>query len=347
MTGRHVSLRRNPIRWRTGLVAAAWYLASAVVARAQEIEPRQYSNAPVGVNFLIVGYAYTDGGLPTDGSLPFENPQLETNSALLGYARAIDFWGRSGKFDASVPYTYLSGSATYQGDPLERNVDGFGDAVMRVSVNLYGAPSLRLKDFASFKQDLIVGAALQISAPVGQYDETRLVNIGTNRWFFKPSLGVSKAAGPWVLEATAAATFFTDNTDFFGGRTREQDPLYSMQAHVIRDFRPGLWASVNATYYTGGSTTIDGAARHDLQRNWRVGAYAGRRDQPPQFRQVFCQRRRLGAHRQRVPVVRRGMAVPLGRRGLIAATLPRALLVSFAQAPRAYQSAKVLHGTSV
>jgi len=262
-------------RTRTLLSAALIALASlaaASAALAQDIEPRQYSNTPVGVNFLISGYAYTQGGLAFDSSLPVSNPQLETNSGVLGFARSLDLWGHSGKIDASVPYTWLSGSADYLGAPLQRTVNGFGDPLIRLSVNLYGAPPLRLKDFAAYQQDLIVGAALQMSVPSGQYDDTRLVNIGTHRWFFKPSLGVSKAVGPWILEATGSATFFTDNTDFFGGNTRAQDPLYSLQGHFIHSFHSGMWAALDATYYWGGSTTINGTARNDLQRNWRVGA---------------------------------------------------------------------------
>jgi hypothetical protein len=68
---------------------------------------------------------------------------------------------------------------------------------------------------------------------------------GSNRWFFfKPSLGVSKTEGPWTLEAVAAATIFTDNDDIYGDHTREQDPICSAQAHVIRSFPKGIWASV-------------------------------------------------------------------------------------------------------
>ena len=35
-------------------------------ARAQDMEPRSYSNAPVGMNFLVAGYVYTRGGLAFD-----------------------------------------------------------------------------------------------------------------------------------------------------------------------------------------------------------------------------------------------------------------------------------------
>ena len=95
---------------------------------------------------------------------------------------------------------------------------------------------MSLKEFQSYQQDLIVGVSLQVSAPTGQYDSSRIVNIGANRWWFKPQLGVSKAIGAWTLEGTAAVTFFTDNNDFFAGTTRSQDPLYSFQTHAIYSF---------------------------------------------------------------------------------------------------------------
>ncbi len=271
MVSRHVLAHRTRSLSSAALIALAC-LVAASAAQAQDIEPRKWSDTPVGVNFLILGYAYTQGGIAFDPSLPVSNPHLETNSGALGFARSLDLWGFSGKFNASVPYTWLSGSADYLGRPVQRTVNGFGDPELELSVNLYGAPAVGLKDFASYKQDWIVGVALKVSAPSGQYDDTRLVNIATHRWFFKPSLGVSKAVGPWIFESTAAATFYTDNADFYGGSTRSQAPLYSLQGHVIRSFRYGIWASVDATYYEGGRSTINGTENNDLQQNWRVGA---------------------------------------------------------------------------
>jgi len=206
-------------------LAACALVGGPAPARAQDIEPRAYSNAPVGVNFLIAGYAYTRGGLAFDPSLPVENVNLQTSNAVVAYATVLDLWGKSAKFDVIVPYTWLSGSAEFRGQPVQRVVDGFADSRFRLSVNLYGAPALTLKEFAGYTQDVIVGASLQVSVPWGQYDNTRAVNIGMNRWWFKPEIGVSKASGPWTLELTAAATFFTDNTNFFGGSTRAQDPI--------------------------------------------------------------------------------------------------------------------------
>ena len=71
--------------------------------------------------------------------------------------------------------------------------------------------------------------------------------------------------------AEAAVWFFQDNDDFVG-RTREQDPVANFQVHLIRRFRPGFWASLDANYYVGGRTRIDGERNADLQRNSRFGA---------------------------------------------------------------------------
>jgi hypothetical protein len=245
--------------------------AISAIAHAQSIEPRSYSNAPVGVNFLIGGYAYTRGGLAFDPSLPITDVNLHTSNAVLGYARALDFWGTSGKFDVIIPYTWLSGSAQYLGQPAERIVNGFADPAFRVSVNLYGAPALSLKEFADYKQDLIIGASLQVWAPWGQYDSSRVVNIGSNRWAFKPEIGLSKAIDQWTLELTGAVTLYTDNDNFYGGNKRSQDPLYSIQTHAIYNFRSGIWGSIDATYFAGGRSTLNGVLGNDLQQNWRVG----------------------------------------------------------------------------
>jgi hypothetical protein len=238
---------------------------------AQEIEPRLYSNAPVGTNFLLVGLTDARGALPTDLSSPLQDADFRTTSGLFAHVRALDLWGKSGKFDVIAPYTALSGTARYLGEPVDRDVDGFSDPRFRLSVNLYGAPALSPEAFASYRQDLVVGASLQVTAPVGQYDRTRLVNIGTNRWSLKPELGVSKAIGRWTLEWAVAATLYTDNDDFFNGRRRSQDPLYSTQGHLIYAFRSGVWGALDATYFTGGRTTLDGEQKNDLQKNWRIG----------------------------------------------------------------------------
>jgi len=240
------------------------------LAQAQDIEPRAYSNAPVGVNFAIVGYVFTRGGLNFD-SLPISDAKLSTSNAVFAYARVLDLGGRTAKFDVIVPVTRLFGEADFNGAPIERAVSGLGRPAFRLSWNLYGSPALGLKEFAGWKQDLIVGVSLQVSPPWGQYDDTRIVNIGTNRWTFKPEIGVSKAHGPWTFEMQLAATFFSDNDEFLVTRSRSQDPIYSLQGHLIYGFASGKWISLDLTGFAGGRSQLDGVLSDDLQQNWRAG----------------------------------------------------------------------------
>lgn len=246
-------------------------MLACACAAAQEIEPRSYSNAPVGVNFLIAGYGYAAGGLSLDPALPITDARLRTSSGLLAYARTLDLWGKSAKFDVIAPYTSLSGSAQYLGQSVQRTVSGPNDPRFRLSVNFYGAPALSMEEFRDYRQTLLAGASLQVSAPWGQYDTNRVLNIGTHRWSFKPEIGASYALTPWSFELALGATFFTRNDEFYSGSVRTQQPLYAVQTHAIYNFASGVWASLDLTYFTGGRSALDGVPSNDLQQNWRAG----------------------------------------------------------------------------
>ena len=246
----------------------------AASATAQDLEPRAYSNTPIGLNFLIGGYTYAEGGAALDPALPLKNAQVRVNAATLAYARSLDLFGQSAKVDVVVPYGSLSGTAQFAGRPAQRDISGFGDPRFRLSVNLYGAPALSMQEFAQYRQDVIIGASVYVWAPWGQYDDTKLVNLGTNRWAFKTALGISKALGAWTLELVPSVTFYTDNTDFLEGHTRTQEPICAIQAHVIYGFKSGVWVAVDGTYFAGGRTSRDGVPDDDRQSNSRAGVTA-------------------------------------------------------------------------
>lgn len=256
------------------LPAIVLLLAMAKPARAQSIEPRLFSNVPIGMNFAIGGYAHSSGGVLLDPSVPLEDADVGVHSLFAGYARSISVGGKSAQVQGVVSYARLSGEALFvpTGEIRAREVDGLGDPSVRFMVNLHGAPALPASEFRAWQQDLVFGVSFQVTAPLGQYDPDRLVNLGTNRWTFKPEFGLSKSIGKaWILEATGGVNLYTDNDDFYGGQHRSQDPIYSAQGHVIYVFRPAFWAALDLTWYTGGRTTIDGVQGDDLQRNWRAG----------------------------------------------------------------------------
>jgi hypothetical protein len=246
-------------------------ILAPVVALAQQLEPRAYANAPVGLNFLVAGYAYSTGGVGFDPSVPLENGHARVNAFPLAYVRSLGVFGHAGSIGVVLPFANLEGSATFNGVEQQREITGMADPAMRFAVNFYGAPAMDLEHFKAYRQDLIVGTSLVVTAPLGQYDPNRVANLGTNRWSAKPELGLSKAFDVWTAELNAGATFYTRNDDYIQGNVREQDPLYSVQLHLTRQFGRGMWGAISTTYYEGGRTTLNGVPRDDRLSASRVG----------------------------------------------------------------------------
>jgi len=258
--------------YRTGSAIIVSVLVTVTgSAHAQRIEPRAYINAPVGVNIFALGYVNSQGALLFDPSLPITDADANVDMAMLAYVHTLDIAGMSGKFGVIQPYAWLNADGYLDDEYRTREQVGIADTALYFSLNFHGAPALSLKDFRNYQQDTIIGFTFRLTMPSGVYQSEKLLNIGTNRWSFEPELGISKAIGPWTLEAAAAVVLYTDNDEFDSDQTRKQDPIYSTQFHVNYTFSSNMWVSVGATYYTGGITTIDGAERDDLQNNWRTG----------------------------------------------------------------------------
>jgi len=263
--------KRSALNW-----SSLWVMIGAVVfvsenVKAQEAEPRAFSNTPIGLNFLIGGYLYAEGKMAFNPDLAIADANFNSNTALLAYVRSFELGGQSAKFDVIVPTSSFSAQGIVNGQPAERQMSGFGDPRFRVSVNLFGAPALSAKDFVSYQQDLIVGVSMQVSAPLGQYDDSKLLNLGFNRWSFKPELGISKAWGPWTFELTPSVLIFSDNKDFFGGNTFSQAPIYIVQGHILYTFKSGIWMALDGLYFAGGHTALNGVRSDNEQINTRVG----------------------------------------------------------------------------
>jgi len=246
-------------------VIGAWlYLITSALlptlSDAQEIEARTYSNAPVGINFISAGVVQAKAGNYT------------LTSEVMGLTHIFDAGGQSGKLTLVLPYGQLTGSSTVGGRTVNASTEGLSDPLIKAAINLYGAPALTLDQFKSYQQDLIIGVSLAASVPWGKYDDNQLINVGANRWFIQPGLGVSKALGPWRFELAGAGIFYTSNTNFMGGNSLSQNPVYSTQTHAIYYFQNTAWISVDATYFTGGQSYLNGNPISSSQENWRFGS---------------------------------------------------------------------------
>ncbi|HET7609500.1 MAG TPA: transporter [Gammaproteobacteria bacterium] len=264
-------MHRTPL---AALLVAAAALLPSRGAPAQDLEPRLYTNVPLGMNFLGAGYGYSEGNVLFDPAVQLDNAAIEIDGPVLGAGRAVRLGPFSGKVDGAIAHVCLDGSADFQGERVTRDVCGWTDARARVTVNFIGAPPLRRPQFAGYRQDWVFGASLQLGLPVGDYDPARLVNIGANRVSSKLEVGASKNLTHWLLELSLADTLYEDNTNFYVGRVREQDPIASLQGHAVYRFSTGIWLAIDATRYHGGQTTTGGVTSNDVQSNDRIGITA-------------------------------------------------------------------------
>ena len=149
---------------------------------------------------------------------------------------------------------------------------GLADTRVRLSVNLRGNPAMSPREFAAARPRTIVGASVTLTAPASQYYETKLINLGTNRWSFKPEVGVSVPKGRWDLDAYVGAWFYTSNSNFYpGGAVRTQDPVLTVQGHASYTVRPRLWVAADGTWYRGGSARVGDGEPSTSLNNSRLG----------------------------------------------------------------------------
>lgn len=262
-TGKSVRL----LRW-------AILMSGLTVARAassQEMEPRSYSAVPIGTNFIAASYARSSGDILFDPSLPVTNLHANINTFALGFSHSFDLFGHVASIAISAPYANASVTGNVQGVPGHEYRSGAGDVRFRLSADLLGGPALEPREFALREAQTIVGTSLSVIAPTGQYVPTRFINVGANRWAFKPEVGLSQPLGDWFVETAAGAWIFSDNTNFVGGRRRSQAPLPVMQWHGGYLWRPGFWLAADVTFLTGGRTSVDHIDDNDHQRNIRYG----------------------------------------------------------------------------
>ena len=255
---------------RSGLLLVLALIAW-VPCHAQELEPRAYSPSPVGLNFALLAYTRSTGEVLFDTALPLSDVEAQLNAGALGFATTFGLLGRLASASLGLPYVWGDVEGNVGEDRREVSRSGPGDARLRLAINLIGAPPMTPAEFAKRTPRTTLGASVVIVGPTGEYTSEKLINIGTNRWAFKPELGLSHPIGRWYLDAYAGVWFFTDNDAFFTGVRREQDPLASFQLHVSYNIRPRLWLAADGTYYTGGRTTVDGSQNADRQGNTRLG----------------------------------------------------------------------------
>lgn len=240
---------------------------------AQDLAPRAYIITPIHSNAVTVASTFLSGEILFDGSTPITDAKAKAAVPVVSVFHSFNLFGRTANFVAGLPYGRMHFRGTVS--DVERLADRSGllDSTFRLSVNLTGGRAMDVRDYVKWRQKLLVGASIRIVAPTGQYDPAKLVNVGANRWSFKPEVGLSRRWGSWILDTYAGVWFHTPNHNFYrGSNVQTQSSIFAFEGHLSYDVKPRLWASLDGNFWVGGTTTLNGVENPATQqRNSRIG----------------------------------------------------------------------------
>jgi len=268
------------MRYFSGLgLALALLLFLPCALHAQDLSPRAYLVTPIHSNAVTLSYSFSDGNINFNGALPVSDAKGRYSVPIFGYYHSFNFFGRSANVAAALPYAVGNFHGTSADVPQHLYRSGLVDSFYRVSVNLKGGPAMPAREFVKWHQKVLLGVSLNVIAPTGQYDPTKLINWGANRWAFKPEFGYSQRWGNWILDGYAGGWFFTTNHEFWshnsnypGTRSQSQKPMASFEGHLSYDFKPGVWISLDGNFWVGGRTSVAGIENPlTKQQNSRLG----------------------------------------------------------------------------
>ena len=243
----------------------------STVSMAQDIEPRRWTNLPLGIKAVGLGYGYTYGEVFFDPLLQVEDASVTAHTLVATYVKPFRIGKKFARMDVFLPFSSARWEGLLQGEPASVERTGLVDPKLRFSYHIIGPPALAPKELREYLAEhatyTTLGLSLAVNLPLGQYSEDKLINLGLNQFVFRPQVGVSHNWGLWSVELDASVYFFTKNNNFFNDGSRRQNPLLAAQAHLIKRFNSGVWGSISSGYGIGGTSRVNRLSNDDERSN--------------------------------------------------------------------------------
>jgi hypothetical protein len=275
----------NSLRWLRALVAPGVVLLCASYAAAQGEGPRVFLLQPTGNQVVTFTYLRIWQSFSFAEGFAISGVDAKAHLFLPAYTRFFGIKGRVAQIWLDPSWRILEASVALQPTPgitpttATARVSGAGDPYVAFRVGLLGAPALTRSEFALHPREFQLYALVGIFLPIGEYNRTRPLSLGSNRWAFRFGVPMVEAFGdperPVNLEVVPSVYIFMDNTDPFGATRRQQKPLFSVESHIDHNFTSKLWASLDTYYRNGAETTTDGVRDNNRINQLQIGPTVG------------------------------------------------------------------------
>jgi hypothetical protein len=264
---------RKPTAWRRWLVVTT--LAVGTLCPPQvlaQVPARFYWKGLSDANAVPLIFNSISGNTnPFDPSHTVTpGADIDATLALAGYARTFSLFDRAAMAAILLPMGRVSGDLTVAGRSFSQSANGFGDPMLEFNINVIGPKAQKnIPDALRYEPGFSVDLLADLAVPIGEYDSDQPLNLGQNRWYGRLGAPIIWQLGSWVpgrrttLEFLPAVWFFGTNDDYVGQKL-ETDPMFQVDAHLTRDFTENFWGSLDAAWYSGGESSINGVAGEKL-----------------------------------------------------------------------------------
>jgi hypothetical protein len=205
-----------------------------------------------------------------------------SKAVYFSYTHYFDLFGRTASILGALPLVDLETELDTQfGTFPGLSTRGLTDPFLQFNVGLIGQPARDQKEFFTSEPGFTMTWHNGIRLPFGEYDSDALLNAGSNRFEYRMGLPMSYIWGmptqQTSIEVSPILYFFEDNDDPYGADRISQDPALQIEVHLVHDFLPALWGSLNALRVWGGETYTDGVATANPLDYTSIGASIGGR----------------------------------------------------------------------
>jgi hypothetical protein len=190
--------------------------------------------------------------------------KIDATLALAGYARTFSMLDRAAVAAIILPMGRVSGEVTAAGKTFNQSANGFGDPMLEFDINVLGPRAQKnIPDALRYEPGFSVDLLADLALPIGEYNSSQPLNLGQNRWYGRLGAPIVWQLGPWVpgrrttLEFLPAVWLFGTNNNYVG-QTLKTDPMFQLDAHLTRDFTEHFWGALDAAWYNGGQSSING-----------------------------------------------------------------------------------------
>ena len=244
------------------VVAVILGMLSSMAANAQ-VPPRFYWKTLQGTNAVpVIAMSVSGNTNPLDPSHNFDpSVSLSADIAIAGYAKMFPVWNKAAMLAVLLPMGRIEGEFLAGREASS----GFGDPMVEFNINLIGPPPImNLPDMLRYEPGFSLDLVVDVTFPLGQYDNTQSLNLGQNRWYGRIGTPIIWQLGPWIpasrttLEIYPSVWLFGDNGDFVGDNL-SSDPTFELEVHLTRNLTSKFWGSLDATYSSSGDATISSA----------------------------------------------------------------------------------------